>query len=180
MPVLITGAMGNIGRRLMTALPDAVGLDIRPGSDFTADLAEADFFVAPLFDMLTSVDAVIHLATSADPDAPPPVHFEAVAITALLVMACTHAGVPRLVLPSSDWAEPKDPALQSNAYGHSKRAIEAMAEMYTRMPGRRAVALRYGWVPGDRTEVETAPDWLKTSYWPDSRLIAEVEAALRL
>jgi nucleoside-diphosphate-sugar epimerase len=86
--------------------------------------------------------------------------------------------VPRLVLASSDWAAPKAGWAGINTYGHSKRVFEALTAMYSHVPGRRAVAVRIGWVPGDRSALESAADWLLANYWDDARLIAEVTAAL--
>jgi nucleoside-diphosphate-sugar epimerase len=86
----------------------------------------------------------------------------------------------RVVLPSSDWAEPKTrwAHLEMNAYGHSKRIFEAMALMYNMTPGRHCVALRIGWVPHDPAEVAKAEPWLQANYWTDAHLIAQVKAAL--
>ena len=127
---------------------------------------------------LESCDGLIHLATSADPEAPELVHWRAVAEGARLVEACASCGVPRLVLPSSDWAEPRW-GFEINAYGHSKRVFEALAAMYAMAPGRRAVALRYGLGGADRGRGRRrAPDWLRANHWDDARLVAEVTAAL--
>lgn len=177
MPLLITGSQGNIGRRLMAAFPDAVGIDRDPGADIVDDLATIDYESTVVRRALESCDGLIHLAISADPEAPEMVHWRAVVEAARLVEACASCNVPRLVLPSSDWAEPKW-GFEINAYGHSKRVMEAMAAMYAMAPGRRAVALRYGWVARDPDEVEAAPDWLKANCWDDARLIAEVKRAL--
>lgn len=175
--ILITGAAGNIGRRLMAGLSDTVGVDVRPGVDHVIDLVATHYDSAPWPDLLPAADAVIHLATSADPEADEAVHFAAVSLTARLVAACARYDVPRLILPSSGWADP-GPGKTLNAYGASKRAIEAMAAMYGLAAGRSAVALRFGWVPGDPGEVALAPNWLQADYWPDERLLLEVRAAL--
>ena len=74
-------------------------------------------------------------------------------------------------LPKRGWAE-------INTYGHSKRVFEALAAMYSHVSGRRAVALRIGWVPRGKSELEGAADWLLANYWDDARLITEVTAAL--
>lgn len=179
MTFLVTGSEGNIGRRLMAALPGAVGLDVRPGADIVADLATLDYSSADIREALAAAEAVVHLATSADPDAPDAVHWQAVTNTARLVAACAEAGVPRIVLASSAWAEPKDGRPQ-NAYGGSKAVFEALAAMYGAAPGRDGVALRIGWVPGHVDEVAAAPEWLRASYWDDARLVAAVRAALGL
>ena len=177
MTVIITGSQGNIGRRLMRAFPEAIGVDRAPGADINADLAGCSYREGALAAALKNARCVIHLATSADPDAMPEVHLAAVTTTARLVEACFHTGVPRIVLPSSDWAEPRDPAIQINAYGYSKRAIEALAAIYGSREGFRAVALRIGWVPGSEAELQAAPDWLRANYWPDEMLISAFREA---
>jgi nucleoside-diphosphate-sugar epimerase len=128
---------------------------------------------------LNTAEAVIHLATSADPDAPDRVHWQAVVVTARLLAACAAADVPRVIVASSHWAEPAN-GQAINVYGHSKRAIEAMAAMYALAPGRTAVALRIGWVPGAAEEVAEAPGWLRDDHWDDARLIAAFRQALGL
>src|SRR5690606_4360877 len=118
--------------------------------------------------------------TSANVDDPDAVHWQAVADTARLLRACDRYGIRRVVLPSSDWAEPKTRWAEHeiNAYGHSKRIIEAMALMYNMTPGRHAVALRSGGVRRAPAELEGAAPWLKANYWDDERLLGQVKAAL--
>lgn len=178
MPLVITGSQGNIGRRLMAAFPGAIGIDRHPDADIVEDLSTIDYDATIVRRAFETCDGLIHLATSADVEAPDSVHWRAVVNGTRLVEACATYDVPRLVLPSSDWAEPKATALRINVYGHSKRVFEAMAAMYAMTDGRRAVALRYGWVPSDPAELENAPDWLRANYWDDARLVAEVRAAL--
>lgn len=177
MQLVITGSEGTIGRRLKAAFPGAIGIDVAGGADIVADLGVLDYTRHFIAETLRNADAVIHLATSADPDAPSDVHWQAVANAARLVAACAHAGVPAIVIASSDWAEPKN-GLSANAYGHSKRVMEALAAMYALAPDRRAVALRVGWVPQSEGEVAAAPGWLRANYWDNARLVAEFRAAL--
>ena len=177
MRLLIIGSRGNIGRRLTEAFPDCIGIDVMPGADIVADLATIDYAAAPIADAFGTVDGVIHLATSANPSAEDGVHFSAVTNAARLLAACEKYDVPRIVLASSDWAQPKALMAKINAYGHSKRVFEAMAAMYAHT-GRRAVALRFGWVPRDAAALVGAPQWLLDNYWDDKRLIAEVRTAL--
>jgi nucleoside-diphosphate-sugar epimerase len=177
--IVITGSEGNIGRRLKAAFPDAVGIDVRRGADLIADLATIDYSRPVISAALTGAGAVIHLATGPDPEAPDEVHWQAVANTARLFAACAHAGVPRVVVASSNWAEPRN-GLVINAYGHSKRVFEALAEMYSLAPGRTAVALRVGWVPLSADEVASAAEFLRADYWDDARLVAEFRTALGL
>lgn len=178
MALIITGSEGNIGRRLMAAFPDAIGIDVRGDADILEDLTTIDYDSTVVRRAFESCDGLIHLATSADVEAPESVHWRAVVDGARLVEACARYNVPRLVLPSSDWAEPKASALRINVYGHSKRVFEAMAAMYAEATGRRAVALRFGWVPADPAELDGAEPWLRANYWDDARLVAEVKAAL--
>lgn len=178
MTIIIVGAMGNIGRRLMAAFPGAIGIDRHPDADIVEDLTTIDYEATMVRRAFESCDGLIHVATSANVDDPDSVHWRAVVDGARLIEACADYNVPRLVLPSSDWAEPKTAMARINVYGHSKRVFEAMAAMYTMTPGRRAVALRFGWVPKDPGELATAEGWLIANYWDDARLIAEVKAAL--
>jgi nucleoside-diphosphate-sugar epimerase len=177
MKLIVTGSQGNVGRRLMAAFPDAIGIDRAEGAAFRADLATIDYGDPQVQGIFSGADELVHLATSADPNAAEDIHWQAVANAARLLHACAEADVKRLVLASSDWAEPRN-GLQINAYGHSKRVIEAMAAMYALAPNRRAVALRIGWVPASAEELADAPAWLAANYWSDEHLITEVSRAL--
>jgi nucleoside-diphosphate-sugar epimerase len=179
-PIIILGSQGNIGRRLMTAFPGAIGIDRSPGADIVSDLRSIDYDAPDVRRAFESADGLIHVATSANVNDPPAVHWAAVADTARLMAACDRYNIRRVVLPSSDWAQPKTrwAAHELNAYGHSKRVFEAMAEMYNVTPGRWAVALRFGWVPHHADDVATASPWLQANYWDDARLIGQVKAAL--
>ena len=107
-------------------------------------------------------------------------HWQAVADTARLLAACDRYDVRRVVIPSSDWADPKTrwAAQNINAYGHSKRVFEAMAQMYNVKPDRHCVALCIGWVARNAEEVAHADPWLRANYWDDARLIGQMQAAL--
>lgn len=178
MPLVITGSEGNVGRRLIQAFPGSIGIDRHPDADIVVDMAKADWSSGPLAEALANADGLIHLATSPDPSGPPELHFSAATSTARLVEACARIPVPRLVLASSDWAEPKSISQQMNTYGRSKQVIEALAAMYQTATNCPAVALRIGWIPREKAEVAAAEAWLQANYWPDERLIAEFEKAL--
>lgn len=180
MTVLVFGALGRVGRRVRAAFADAVGIDRVPGADVVADLATIDYNAPDIRALFERADGVIHVATSAAVEAPDAAHWAAVADAARLMQACDRFNIRRVVLPSSDWAEPKTrwARHELNAYGHSKRVMEAMALMYNMTPGRHAVALRIGWVPDDPREVEAAEPWLQANYWPDAHLVAQVKTAL--
>lgn len=178
MKLLVTGSMGTVGRKVMHAFPDSIGLDIRPGADIVGDLSTIDYAEGDVAGALAEVDALVHLATSPDPEAPDTVHWQAVANAARLLQACHDAGLANVVLASSDWAQPKGPGMTVNTYGHSKRVFEAMAAMFSSTPGRRGTALRIGWVPARASELDGAPEWLRANYWDDVRLIDELRSAL--
>jgi len=178
--IVITGSEGNVGQKLMHALPDSVGVDRKPTATIVADLETVDYSSGPLVDALHTADALIHLATDPNPDAPPEVHLAAAVSGSRLVGAAARIGVPRLLLASSDWADPKVPELEVIPYGRSKRVFEELARIYDAIPGLRGASLRIGWVPEDPAEVETAPDWLRANHWPDETLITTVRNALGL
>jgi nucleoside-diphosphate-sugar epimerase len=181
MTIIIVGAMGNIGRRLMTAFPGTIGIDRVPGADIVASLADIDYDEPAVKAAFESADGLIHVATSANTGDPDAVHWQAVADTARLLAACDRHDIRRVVIPSSDWADPKTrwAAHNQNAYGHSKRVFEEMAHMYNvGHPDRHCVALRIGWVARNYAEVEAADQWLQANYWDDARLIGQMQAAL--
>jgi nucleoside-diphosphate-sugar epimerase len=180
MTIIIFGAMGNIGRRLMPAFPGAIGIDRVPGADIVADLASIDYDAADVRAAFERADGLIHVATSANVEDPEAIHWDAVTGTSRLLAACARYGIRRVVIPSSDWADPKTrwAAHNPNPYGMSKRVFETMAAMYNIVPGRHCVALRIGWVAHHAADVETADQWLQANYWDDARLIGQMQAAL--
>ena len=180
MTIIIIGSEGNVGSRLKAAWPDHIGIDRVQSADIVADLATLDYDRPEVKAAFAKADGVIHVATSPNVEAPDSVHWEAVVATARLLEACDRFGIRRVVIPSSDWADPKTrwAAHEQNAYGHSKRVFEAMAQMYNMTPGRHCVALRIGWVARDYAEVQRADQWLQANYWDDARLVGQMQAAL--
>lgn len=181
MTLIIVGAMGNIGRRLMAGFPGAIGIDRVPGADIVAALADIDYDAPAVRAAFETADGLIHVATSANVGDPDAVHWQAVVDTARLLAACDRYDIRRVVIPSSDWADPKTrwAAHNLNAYGHSKRVFEEMAHMYNvGHPGRHCVALRIGWVAHTPEDVAAADPWLQANYWDDARLIGQMQAAL--
>jgi len=178
--LIIIGSMGNIGRRLMKAFPGSIGIDREPGADIVADIATIDYDAHAVRAAFEKADGVIHVATSAHVEAPDAAHWEAVVGAARLMQACDRFNIRRVVLPSSDWADPKTrwAVHDMNAYGHSKLLLEAMAHMYNMKPGRTCVALRIGWVAHDPAIVANSADWLQANVWDDARLIGQMKAAL--
>jgi nucleoside-diphosphate-sugar epimerase len=102
MTILIFGAMGNIGRRLMPAFPGAIGIDRVPGADIVADLATIDYTAPEIAAAFEKADGVINVATSANTGDPDAVHWAAVTATARLLEACDRHDIKRVVIPSSD------------------------------------------------------------------------------
>lgn len=176
--IVITGSEGNVGRRLRGAFSDVVGVDRVVGADIVADLDTVDYSDGPLIEAIAAADALIHLGTSPDPEGPVETQLAAAVAGAKLVAACARVELPLLVLASSQWAEPIGPGTWVNAYGRSKRVFEELAAIYDDLPGLTGRSVRLGWVPPDPSHLETAPDWLRDSYWPDEILIAEFEVAL--
>jgi len=176
MKLIITGSEGNIGRRLRRAFSGCIGIDREPGAEIRADLSAVDYSDPAIVAALRDADALIHLATSPEPDAPEAVHWRAITDASRLFAACAALGTRRIVIASSDWASPKHGAA-INTYGHSKLVLESLASMYA-MHGRSARIVRVGWVPHDPAELAAAPDWLKRNHWDDVRLITEFRQAL--
>ena len=111
--VAITGANGNIGRKLIAALlaaPEiaaihAIDRDLAglPPHDARLFLIQADLRGPGLFDALAGIDAVIHLAAQNPyPDASWEDASASFDMTAKLSEACAKASVSRLVFASSN------------------------------------------------------------------------------
>ena len=92
--IIIIGAMGNIGRRLMAAFPGAIGIDRVPGADIVAELSSLDYNDPAVKAAFESADGVIHVATSPNVQAVDAVHWRAVVDTARLVEAAARYAAP--------------------------------------------------------------------------------------
>ena len=174
--MLVIGGCGNIGNKLKREWPCSITVDRKKSADFVFDLNELGKGDSDFYDLLGKSEVVVHLATSADPDGSDLTHFQSLENTAKLVSACAHADVPNLILASSDWAEPSHQDI--NTYGQCKRAIEAMADMYSQSEHRVCTAIRIGWVPQDDSDIQAAPEWLLKSYWDTCKLIQEFKVAI--
>lgn len=136
--MIITGAKGIVGSRLMRAFPSAIGLDLVSGHDLVDP-------TAGYWEHFRNQDAVLHLAavtSTRDGDT----HIDSVVAATNVISACVRHGIPRLIFASSTWAEPRDDRPMT-AYGHSKRAVEEMLRLFAMKPNRSAVAVRIGCVP---------------------------------
>lgn len=177
MRILITGSQGNIGRRLAGVFPETIGIDIRPGADIRANLEFIDYEAREVRRALETSDALIHLASSADPGAAADVHWQDVVNASRLFSAAMMRGVKTLVVASSDTVAPDDEA-ELTTFSHCKRVIEIMAAMFDHEEGRRGRPVRIGWVARDGQDVEAASSDLQNRAWSDKRLIAAFRRAL--
>src|SRR4051812_42461434 len=149
-PVLVTGAAGRIGTVLRGGLPergwavrclDVVPIvDTRPGEEHVvADVAD----LAAVVDATEGAGAVVHLAGVVGESTWPAVSRANIEGTYCVLEAARRAGVPRVVLASSNHAtgftpRPADGPLREDAglprpdtyYGVAKVTMEALGSLY--------------------------------------------------
>jgi NAD+ dependent glucose-6-phosphate dehydrogenase len=180
--ILITGASGNIGRKLRAAwdeVYDLVLIDVVAGPDepevVVADLSELDEEWMTLFH---GVDTVIHLAATPNEHAP----WEELVRPNIdgvnnVFLAAALAGVERIVFASSnhamggyrnlgDIAITVDlPARPGNPYGAAKLMAERLGKSLSTVFDLTFVALRLGWVQAGENKPETLPDEWNKELW---------------
>src|SRR5262245_1810047 len=193
--VLITGASGNIGRKLREAWADVydlVLLDRAPGDDdevIAADLSELDD------DWIThfhGVDTVIHLAANPDEfssweDLVRP-NLDALGN---VLHASALAGVERVIFASSNHAmggyRERDetpitvdlPPLPDGPYGATKLVGERLGRSLARAFDLTFIALRLGWIQHGENRPETLPDeWARAMWLSNSDLVHLFECAI--
>jgi nucleoside-diphosphate-sugar epimerase len=188
--VLLTGACGNVGRRLRQGWGDRYDLiliDRDPGNDpdvFRADLAKWD---ADWLDLMDEVDVVVHLAANADPGS----SWEALVgpnldALANVMIAAASAGVERLILASSThvlggpyttqpapFRESAPPAPES-AYGASKLFAERLGRSIATCYGITVIALRLGWITTGENRPEDLPDDRGRAMWLSDRDLCQL------
>jgi hypothetical protein len=96
-PLIITGSQRGIGRRPRPGIPHSNGIDRIEDADIVADLATFSYATPEVERALASADGLIHLATSADPDASDQVHLRSVVNAVRQVQARQRHKVPQLV-----------------------------------------------------------------------------------
>jgi NAD+ dependent glucose-6-phosphate dehydrogenase len=194
--VLITGASGNIGRKLRAAweeVYDLVLIDSAAGPDemdvVPADLSEFDEEWMSLFH---GVDTVIHLAATPSEYA---TWEELVApnmdAVANVFHASALAGVERIIFASSNHAmggyrELGDiaitvdlPPRPGNPYGAAKLMAERLGKSLSGIFDLTFVALRLGWVQAGENRPETLPDeWNKELWLSNDDLIRLFDRAV--
>ncbi len=182
--ILITGACGNIGRKLREAWDDAADLILidAAGHDdpeiLVADLSTWDEAWASAFD---GVDAVIHLAANPS-EFTPWDQLVGPNLDALnnVFLAAAIAGVERLIYASSNHAMGGYRALEGpitedlpprpgNDYGAAKLAGERLGKSLAEAFGMSVVALRIGWVQPGENRPDTLPDDWSRSIWLSNR-----------
>jgi NAD+ dependent glucose-6-phosphate dehydrogenase len=194
--VLITGACGNIGRKLRAAweeVYDLVLIDINPPTEdaevVDADLSEFDEEWRALFH---GVDTVVHLAATPNEHS---TWEELVAPNLDAVSNVFHAsalaGVERIVFASSnhamggyrnlgDIAITVDlPPRPGNPYGAAKLMCERLGKSLSGVFDLTFVALRLGWVQRGENRPETLPDeWNKELWLSNGDLIRLFDRAV--
>ncbi len=194
--ILITGALGNIGRKLRAAweeVYDLVLIDSKASPDDPevecADLSEFDEEWMSLFH---GVDTVVHLAATPNEhssweDLVGP-NLDALAN---VFHAAALAGVERIVYASSNHAmggyrELGDiaitvdlPPRPGNAYGAAKLMGERLGKSLSGIFDLTFVALRLGWVQAGENRPETLPDeWNKELWLSNADLIRLFDRAV--
>jgi uronate dehydrogenase len=192
--VLVTGAAGLIGTVLRGGLPERgwavrcldvvpVG-DVRPGEEHVvADVTDLDAVTAAA----EGATALVHLAGLVGEHAWRAISHTNIEGTYVALEAARRAGVPRVVLASSNHAtgftprpasglltEADAPPRPDTYYGVSKVAMEALGSLYADRYGLDVVCLRIGSAFPEPTTTRQLSTWLS----PDDT-VSLVDAALR-
>ncbi|MGZ4648051.1 MAG: NAD-dependent epimerase/dehydratase family protein [Blastococcus sp.] len=179
-PVLVTGAAGRIGTWLRGGLPErgwAVrGLDVvpvtdvRPGEEqVVADVTD----LAAVVDAAQGASALVHLAGIAGESTWPAISHANIEGTYCAREAARRAGVPRVVLASSNHAtgytprpdgglltEADAPPRPDTYYGVAKVTMEALGSLYADRYGLDVVCLRIGSAFPEPTTTRMLATWL--------------------
>jgi NAD+ dependent glucose-6-phosphate dehydrogenase len=194
--VLITGASGNIGRKLRAAWKDVyelILLDQTAGPEdsevIIADLAEFDQAWVGYFE---EADTVIHLAANPNEFATWE-ELERPNLAALfnVFLAAALTGVERLIFASSNHAMGgyRDlgdmpitevlPPRPDGPYGATKLMGEHLGRTLARAYGLSFVALRLGWIQRGENRPETLPDeWARAMWLSNRDLVRLFECAV--
>jgi len=194
--VLITGASGNLGRKLRDAWADAYDLVLidrhAPADDpevVVADLSEPD---EAWFEHFHGVDTVIHLAANPNEFAAWE-DLEKPNLDALcnVFHAAALAGVDRIIFASSNHAmgdyrelgdmpiTPDLPPKPDGPYGATKLMGERLGRSLGRAFDITFIALRLGWVQPGANRPDTLPDaWSRSLWLSNNDLIRLFDAAV--
>jgi NAD+ dependent glucose-6-phosphate dehydrogenase len=194
--VLITGACGNIGRKLRSAWADVydmVLIDKSPGED-DDDVNEADLSVLD-DDWIThfhGVDTVVHLAANGNEFAPWHELIEPnLDALANVFHAAALAGVERIIFASSnhvmgDYQGRGDgqitidsSPLPDGPYGVTKLVGERLGMSLAKAFDLTFIALRLGWVQEGKNRPSTLPDdWSRKMWLSNGDLIRLFDCAV--
>jgi nucleoside-diphosphate-sugar epimerase len=194
--VLLTGACGNIGRKLRMAwtnVYDLVLIDKSPGADdpevIAADLTVLDD------DWIThfhGVDTVVHLAANSDEFAP----WEELIgpnldALANVFHAAALAGVERIIFASSNHVMGEYQHLDDEPitvdrgprpdgpYGVTKLVGERLGQSLARAFDLTFIALRLGWIQEGKNRPDTLPnDWARKMWLSNADLIRLFDCAV--
>ncbi len=192
--VLITGASGNIGKKLRAAWADVyelVLLDKNPDDD-QVTRANLEILDDEWITHFHGVDTVVHLAGNPDEFSP----WEALIGSNLDAMAnvfnaAALAGVERIVFASSNhvmglYEHQGDgpitvdmPPMPDSPYGVTKLVGERLGESLSRAFDLTFIALRLGWVQHGRNRPETLPhEWARKLWLSNADLIHLFDCAV--
>jgi uronate dehydrogenase len=191
--VLLTGAAGRIGTVLRGGLPergwavrclDVVPVaDERPGEEqIVADITD----LGAMVDAAHGASAVVHMAGISGESTWPAISHANIEGTYCVLEAARRAGVPRVVLASSNHAtgftsrpgsgllrEEDAPPRPDTYYGVAKVTMEALGSLYVDRYGLDVVCLRIGSAFAEPTTTRQLSTWLS----PDDT-VSLVDAAL--
>lgn len=160
--VLLTGAAGQIGRVITSALADRydfVLADVRPVDDTHGfPVAQVDIAdLEQLRPLCRGIDTIVHLAAAADPKTP----WESLLPNNLVgvyhvFQAASEAGCRRVIFasslhvvdsyPAEMQIDAHSPVRPSTLYGASKAWGEALGSFYADQRHLSVICLRFGWV----------------------------------
>jgi uronate dehydrogenase len=192
--VLLTGAAGRIGTVLRRGLPErgwsVRGLDVAPAPEerFGEEWVAADVTdLGAVTDAAAGTSAIVHMAGISGESTWRAVSVANIEGTYAVLEAARRAGVPRVVLASSNHAtgfttrpaegllrEADAPPRPDTYYGVTKVAMEALGSLYADRYGLDVVCLRIGSAFAEPTTTRQLSTWLSPA---DS--VALVDAALR-
>jgi NAD(P)-dependent dehydrogenase (short-subunit alcohol dehydrogenase family) len=194
--VLITGACGNIGRKLRAAWADTYDLVLidRAATDNDPDVIAADLTILD-DDWIThfhGVDTVVHLAANGNEFA----SWEDLIgpnldVLANVFNAAALAGVERLIFASSnhvmgEYQRAGDgpitvdmPPLPDGPYAVTKLVGERLGSSLARAFDMTVIALRLGWIQEGKNRPETLPhEWARQMWLSNTDLVRLFDCAV--
>jgi NAD(P)-dependent dehydrogenase (short-subunit alcohol dehydrogenase family) len=193
--VLITGACGNLGRKLRAAWADVydlILLDADPGDDEEVFKVDLGVFDEEWITHFHGVDTVVHLAANPDPEATvEDLTGPNIDALANVFNASALAGVERIVFASSNHVmgayrdeEPELigadlPPKPSGPYGILKLVGERLGRSLAHAFDVTFIALRLGYVQPGANRAETlADDWSRKMWLSNGDLVRLFDAAV--